>query len=204
MGMCASLHRASAEDAAWIREHPRDVMYEFFAYDRPQPRAGGIIGFLKRLSPITITETAPEPEPSANGDTSSGPRAHDEVDLDKAWHGLHFLFTGASDGDDEPACYLLTGGEDVGEDEWGDPVARMLSPDKVRSFGGFLNGFDRESLTARFDPARMTELEIYPDAIWERDKRDDALGYLLENFEALRAFVARAADSGDSVVVHVA
>jgi hypothetical protein len=156
MGMCASLHRASAEDAAWIREHPRDVMYDFFAYDRPQPRAGGIMGFLKRLSPITITETAPQPEPSQNGDTSTERRAHDEVDLDKAWHGLHFLFTGASDGGDEPACYLLSGGEEVGEDEWGDPVARMLGPAQVRSFGGFLNELGRDTLTARFDPARMT------------------------------------------------
>jgi hypothetical protein len=162
------------------------------------------MGFLRRLSPITITETAPQPEPTANGATSSGRLAHDEVDLDKAWHGLHFLFTGASDGDDEPSCYLLTGGDEVGEVEWGDPVARMLGPAQVRSFGGFLNGFDRETLTARFDPARMTELEIYPDVIWERDERDETLGYLFENFETLRDFVARAADSGDSVVIRVA
>src|SRR5688500_19039614 len=33
-----------------------------------------------------------------------------EVSLDKAWHALHFLFTGTSEGGTPPACYLMSGG----------------------------------------------------------------------------------------------
>src|SRR5687768_10312786 len=30
-----------------------------------------------------------------------------QIDLDKAWHGIHFLLTGRADGGDKPANFLL-------------------------------------------------------------------------------------------------
>ena len=33
------------------------------------------------------------------------------VDLDKVWHGIHFLLTGSAWEGEEPLCYLVNGGE---------------------------------------------------------------------------------------------
>ena len=200
MGMYASLYRVGVGEVAWIRENPREVPYEVLGFERPKPRTGGIMGFLKRLSPLTITTTSDEePSPVA----TSAHAALEAIDLEKAWHGLHFLFTGETWEGDEPACFLLKGGEDVGEDEWSEPVARLLSPPQVRAFADFLETLGPTGLTARFDPQRMTELDIYPGPIWERDDREESIGFLLAYFEELRAFASRAADAGDAVLVHV-
>jgi hypothetical protein len=87
------------------------------------------------------------------------------IDIDKGWHGLHFLFTGTADSGDEPGCYLVRGGEDL-DDEG---QARALRPAQVRRFDEYLSMLNPAELTRRYDPARVAQqLEIYPDAIWAR------------------------------------
>jgi hypothetical protein len=49
----------------------------------------------------------------------------------------------------------------------------------------------------------MSELEIYPEAIWTRASSQEAspFEYLFQHFEALQTFVSAAASHGDGVVV---
>ena len=51
-----------------------------------------------------------------------------ELDLDKAWHGIHFLLTGSAWEGEEPLCYLLAGGQEVGDEDVGYGPARVLRP----------------------------------------------------------------------------
>ena len=195
MGMYGSLLRVRAEDVDWIRANPREFAFDFLHYERPKPRTRGILGWLKQLSPITVSGTSvSEPEPSA-----SGRSVVDDVDLEKAWHGLHFLFTGKADGGLQPMAFMQEGGEDIGEDSGGDPVARLFSPAQVRNIDAFLAALTPESLAKRYDPARMTELRIYGGA-WEQG---DEFDHLLESFEDVRAFVRTAVEAGDWIAVHV-
>jgi hypothetical protein len=43
----------------------------------------------------------------------------DVVDLDKAWHGIHYLFTGTAWEGDPPLNFLVKGGREVGDEEIG-------------------------------------------------------------------------------------
>jgi len=208
MGLCGTLRRASAADVARMRAEPA-LVAAFVHGDAPSvaPRAGGgLFGFLRRLLPIevTTTEAPAEPEPAA----ASWPEAEEgeAVDLDKLWHGLHYLLTGSADERPLPAGFLLSGGEDVGEDE-GDGTPRLLEPAQVRAIADLLAALDADELTRRFDARRMTELKIYPDPIWRRDADPDEahtpLGWLLDAFDELRTFMTAAARAGDAVVVDV-
>ena len=47
-------------------------------------------------------------------------------------------------------------------------MPRLLDVDQVREIDAFLQSLSRDELTRRCDARRMTELEIYPDAIWMR------------------------------------
>jgi hypothetical protein len=167
--------------------------------DRPP----GLLGFLLRLTPIKVQRAA-DPQPPRSATPAWPPAAAgEELNIDKAWHGLHFLFTGTADGGEEPACFLVHGGEDLGDDD--DLLPRLLGPPQVRDFAAFLAALTPEELTRRFDPERMTALEIYPDVIWQRpEATDEPLGFLLGAFDELRAFTAAAATAGDAVVVCVA
>ena len=207
MGMYGHLRRASVSQGERLRAEPALVTPFLYGEPLEKPKAkGGLFGWLKRLSPISGVVNDPELDVRPEAATGAAwPPAADgeELDLDKAWHGLHFLFTGRAEGGPEPSCFVLEGGEDVGDDGYGESIARMLSADQVRRFSAFLSGLSREELERRFDPARMTELEIYPDVIWERDAREETVEWLLAIWEALRDFMAEAARRGEVVVVAV-
>ena len=205
MGMYATLRRASEADVARLRAHPELV--EAFLFGEPPvmvdagPR--GLLGFLLRLTPVRMQRAAdpqpPRTAPPAWPEAAPG----EDVYLDKAWHGLHFLFTGTADGGEEPGCYLLRGVDDLDEDD--ELLPRLLRPEQVRDFAAFLGALTREELARRFDPARMTSLEISPAVIWRRpEETDQPLGFLLGAFDDLQAFTATAAAAGEAVVVCVA
>lgn len=122
--------------------------------------------------------------------------------IDKAWHGLHFLFTGTAYKGEEPLCFLLVGGTLVAG-EYEENAMRALRPAQVKDFSGAISQLSPEELRARFDPAAMTEADIYPE-IWERDPReDDTFGYLLQDFHSLRKFLEKAAAANDAVLISI-
>lgn len=199
MGMTCSLHRATESDVARLLADPAAVAG--FLDDGTGPRVRevrpkGILGWLLRLTPITISEVDPE---SVDDDWSPDPDR--SIDIEKGWHGLHFLLTGTADEGKEPACYLLRGGEEL-DDEG---VARALRPGQVRRFSQYLSTLDAHDLAGRYDPERMTTLGIYPDAIWKRkaEPDDSPLEWLIECFEEVRRFVDKAAAAGDCVIITV-
>jgi hypothetical protein len=207
MGMTCSLHRATAADIGRLRAAPDDVTdFLFPEHSAPPvvtvPPPPGPLGWILRLLPITVTQVDPNYVPPEH------PPATDDrqLDLDKAWHGLHFLFTGTAWEGEEPGCFLVAGGEEIGDDE-ADSQPRVLDAKQVRRFSEFLAGLSTEELQRRFDPSRMTSLEIYPERIWKRDpaaRRESEFEHLCEAFGDLRTFVGAAAEQGDAIIVHLA
>ena len=205
MGTYGTLRRATADDVVRLRANP--ALVEAFVHDEPPApasRRGGVFDFLRRLLPFGVAPP-PEPPPAPAPPPWRPASAGEVLYLDKAWHGVHFLLTGLADGGPEPAGFLLEGGEDVGGDEWGEPVARLLDPAQVRAFAAFLAALTADELARRFDPARMTALDIYPGVIWHRAAEDDdARRFVLDAAAELQTFVADAAAAGDAVVVCIA
>jgi hypothetical protein len=121
------------------------------------------------------------------------------LDLDKAWHGVHFLLTGAAWGTDNPLGGAVLGGREVGEDDgYGPP--RLLEPELVREVAEALGVVTDAELRARFDPEEMQRLDIYPQ-IW--DEGDILDEYLMPNVQQLRDFYARAAARDAAVLIGV-
>jgi hypothetical protein len=199
MGMTCTLRRASDADVRQLVADPTQVGSLLYGpapdVRRVQPR--GVLGLILRLLPIRIEEVDPSaPLPDPPGD--------DVLDLEKSWHGLHFLFTGSAQDTLLPNGFLISGGLDLESDD-DDSAARLLDADQVREIHTFLQSLSRDELTRRYDAQRMTELEIYPDAIWMRETDGDysALDHLLDAFDELRAFIAAARERGEAVVVGV-
>jgi hypothetical protein len=204
MGMTCTLRRASAAEVDQLRADP-EALERFLNPEGSTPpvvevREKGLVGWILRLMPVTVTQVDPNWVPPEH------PRADDgiELDLDKAWHGLHFIFTGTAEEGDPPGCFLVNGGDEIG-DEDDDNRPRLLDPAQVAQFSAFLASLTDDEFTHRFDAERMTKLEISPDLIWKRDAETDhpPLQYLRGAFQDLRAFVATAADRGDAIVVDV-
>lgn len=114
------------------------------------------------------------------------------VDLDKAWHGIHWLLTGEVDRGDGPLAAAIMGGQEFGEDNgYGPP--RLLSPSGVTAVASALGSVDLEDLRARYGAAAMSAAGLYPE-IWEdEDNFDD---YLAPNLELLKQLYEHAAAQG--------
>ena len=195
--MTGGLYRASAAEIQQLLDEPASIeaFVEASSWAPPvrEVRPKGAFGWLMKLSPVKVYETDPNAEPPPGYD-SGNDRPH--CDLEGVWHGLHFLFTGTAWEGDEPACYLIRGGDAIGEaDELGYSVLHALSPARMREFASFLRELTHEELKARFEPARMTRLGI--------DGGARRLEHLLAGYDELRAFVDAAVEANAGAVVYV-
>ena len=139
------------------------------------------------------------PDDDADFDPATWTPPDNQTDLDKAWHGLHYLLTGSSWEGEPPFDFLLNGGEEIGEVDVGYGPARAIRAGDVQRIAAALAPLDEDTLRGRFDAAAMTALEIYP-ATWDRGDAGD-LDYLLSYFDTLKAFVCEAAERRQALVL---
>ncbi|MHC4905634.1 MAG: YfbM family protein [Planctomycetota bacterium] len=108
-----------------------------------------------------------------------------ELYVDKAWHGLHYLLTQSDWEGEEPFCYLVKGGFEIGSDthEYGSP--RLLTMKQAKKFSDAISKLSIENLKQRFNPEKMKELGIYPNE-WDNQGEYE---YLMGHFNKLKAFL---------------
>ena len=202
--MIGNFRLASDEEIDALVAEPSAVIQFLYGHDDAErtvlvsrrPKRGG---FLQRLfggNEIVSLTASDEP----------GPRSvdpADELDIDKAWHGLHFLLAGEAWGGESQLGFILAGGTEIGDEDVGYGSARAFTSTQVRDIAAAFGSLTRDEIARRYDPARMMELAIYPE-MWDRDPtEDDALGYLLDYFDLLKEFVRRGAASGRGMLVYL-
>jgi hypothetical protein len=155
---------------------------------------------LHSVSDETLKRLHADPE-SVIGLIEEG-SSDDRVDLDKAWHAIHFLLAGSADGGAMPAGFLLSGGTEIGDVDVGYGPARGLTPQQTAEVASMLKELPTEALLARYDAAALEAADIYP-SIWGRDG-DEAREYVEEYYGVLRQFVEGAAARKQGLVLLVA
>jgi hypothetical protein len=130
------------------------------------------------------------------------PSELDTHQLDKLWHGLHYLMTGSDQPTNAPVGHAIFGGAALSEDDMGFGPATYLTPAEVAVAAVAMKQLDAKDLRARFDPADMSARGVYPD-IWVREG-EAALDDLLAAYEKLRSYYARAADKGLAMLMWIA
>jgi hypothetical protein len=191
MSMIGNFRAVSDDDIKALLERPSRVVKLLYDEDPAErrPILGGLFRGPRR-------ETRDDWHPSSAGE---------ELDVDKAWQGIHFLLTGTAWEGDPPLNFINSGtaGTWVGDVDVGYGPARAFDSGEVRAIAEELDKLPPASLRSRFDPQTMMDEGVYPE-IWDRDPaEDDTLGYLLEYYDDLRSFVRRTADRGDGMLVYL-
>ena len=119
------------------------------------------------------------------------------TDVDKAWHGIHFLLTGSGSAASWPAGFLFSGTE-RGAD-WGMGPARFLSVKEVQEVCQHLNSLPSTIVADRLNLKAMKAQDIYPD-MWDEDY-DVTLDYLSYYFNELETFLCDAARANEVIVM---
>jgi hypothetical protein len=137
-------------------------------------------------------------------------------ELDKAWHGIHFLLTKSID--DPKAAFLLTGGKILRDYNWqenyGIDVSDMrafLSAETVK-VNQVLCKSNLKDLKRSYDPGSLFKNNIYP-GIWEKRKYytsrfiakyfkvSRSLDYLIYNFEKLQSFISETSEHNKGIII---
>ena len=117
-----------------------------------------------------------------------------QLDIDKAWHALHYLLNGTAWGGEGPLANAVLGGEPIGEEDVGYGPCRYLRSIQVFETSNALQIISSEQLWSRFNAAEMKKAEIYP----KFEGGEEVKEYLCGNFESIKAFFAAAASHGNA------
>jgi hypothetical protein len=193
MSMIGNFRSLSDDDLGALLENPARVEQLLYGDDLFAGTNGEV---------VSLFGGTPSQPPSEPDDWEQDGDA-DEIDVDKAWHGIHFLLTGTAWEGSFPLNFIVSGGKEVGDVDVGYGPARALMSEDVRRLNAALEPLTSEELKRRFDSEQMTRLQIYPE-IWDRDpEEDDSLAYLIEYYTDLRDFVRRTADRGHGLLVYL-
>lgn len=198
MGMYASLTTLSDDNIDRLLSFP-PLVWKVIAPDDPEIFEEAIRPQRSLLDKLL----GRHPVPVAPPDLPRGEGELVETDLDKAWHGIHYLLTGSEWGGEPPLDFIVQGGTEIGSVDVGYRPARAFRAREAAAIHTAIAPISRDILLARYQPVRMKDLDIYPN-IWDFDPaEDDAFGYCADYFATLQDFLARAVAGRLGFVIHI-
>lgn len=164
-----------------------------------------MIGNLRRATDAEVARLLANPEEIGTflyGEPD-GYEDRADVDLDKAWHGIHFVLTGSKWGGEPPLNFLVSGGTEIGDEDVGYGPARAFTSAEVRRIHEALTAIPPEEFQRRINLGVLAEAGIYPD-VWDRaDERDSNIEYLASNYATLRSYVETLARDALGMLVYI-
>ena len=114
------------------------------------------------------------------------------IDLDKEWHGTHFLLTRSSEGANDPLSLILGSFEEVGPDIGYGPV-QYIPSERIAAFHKALSALQDEEIVGRYDTDAMQQQNIYLADSYA-DEGEEGRQFLAERIQQLRDFARRGAE----------
>ncbi len=155
MSMICNLARVTAQQLAQLRATP-EVIVAFLHPDvgEPRPQESGDV----RSRPFRRSAPTASPASPSVGSLQQD----DHVDLDKAWHTLHFLLAGSAWEGEFPQGFLVANGDPIGAVDVGYGPARAFSVEQTAKISDYLDTIDAATLRASLDPQKLADADIYP------------------------------------------
>src|SRR5512145_2276037 len=85
------------------------------------------------------------------------------IDLDKAWHAIHFMLHGQTWEGTGPLYDAVLGGEPLGQEDVGYGPARFLTPEEVKATAVALDEVSVSDLLEKFDAQELNDNNVYPE-----------------------------------------
>ena len=123
------------------------------------------------------------------------------VDIDKSWHGILFLLTGQNfENYDHPLTKIFFSGQIIDEDQdLGYGPGQYLTPEQVKELNVELAEISTAELKSRYDPKKMTDMDIYPNA-WDEDGIVD---YLTDYFQIVQQVFSDATKNDEAIIAFI-
>lgn len=137
-------------------------------------------------------------DPSSISDFLYQEKESDVIDIDKAWHAIHFTLNGSEWAGIDPFFNVVLGGEPIGEENVGYGPARGLFPEQVSKTSEALEAIDESEFRSRFNTAGLSKNDIYPQ-IW--DEGSEALDYIASYYLGVKETFKKATNEGKALII---
>jgi hypothetical protein len=124
------------------------------------------------------------------------------MDLDKAWHIVHYLLCGDTGRGEGPLALIGDDLHPIADFDLGLGKPNEVTPDKVRAFAAAAADLTIEQFLVRYVPDEMPLNNLYMGSVIERGDVDDIREYAVENFLSLRKFAQDAASRGEAIITY--
>jgi len=128
----------------------------------------------------------------------------DRVDIDKAWHAIHFILSGKVwESNEDPISKMVLSGNELGENsDGGYGPAMYLMVDDVIKISEAAERISEEWFRQRFDVAKMKKSEIYLiESVNESE--EELFEYVWSNFQDAKEFFKKAASEKKYIIFSV-
>ncbi|MEW5821715.1 MAG: YfbM family protein [Cyanobacteriota bacterium] len=203
MSMIVCLRIVSDEQLEKLYADPGRVSFFLYGdeFEMQPAKISFLFKLLSKLMGVKVVQEEEKKEAVGKKDKWQPPAAGDEMDLDKSWHALHFIFTDTAWAGNFPENFLLLGGKEIGSEDVGYGPARGLKSSEVIEVNSFLNGIDEIYLESKFDPHKLTAADIYPNIFTTDD--NEPLKYTISYFSTLKKFIAKAAKNNKALIIYM-
>ncbi|WP_246096587.1 YfbM family protein [Paenibacillus sinopodophylli] len=158
-----------------------------------------MIGYLQQVSTEQLNSLIARVD-ELGGVIIHEPFDEEVLDIDKAWHGIHYLLNGNSFGGEEPYMNVILGGTPIGADEGYGP-ARFLTAEQVKEVSNALLQLDSVKLELRYNAAELSAESIYPSSSEWNEEEDKE--YLLSYYSEVVDYYRLAASKGNGMLLYL-
>lgn len=188
MGTVVSFFTIGAKDIDGVREKPIRLLHYLYGDEFEEEESL----FTKFLIRIGIQK------PSKKDKWEPHTQKVIEGYIDKAWHSIHFLFTQSGYDSNRIKSFMLSGGEEIGEDMgYGSP--RLFQPDDVRRITHLFDTFNYETIPQLLTRESLKKADIYPQ-LWQGDENEN-ITYVTDYFKDLHRFFTLASEANQAVII---
>lgn len=159
----------------------------------------GMTANLKQISTETLDKILDGTESLIDFIYDEDDSENSSLDIDKAWHAIHFILNQSAWEGDLPLFNVILGGTEMGEDLGFGPV-RYLTKEEVSSVASCLSNLSENELKNRFDPDLMNELDIYPSIDW-REQGDQE--YIFTYYEEVKNYYIQASKNNEAMLLYI-
>jgi hypothetical protein len=124
-------------------------------------------------------------DPDSISDFLYEEKSEEIIDIDKAWHAIHFTLNGSEWEGQLPLFYTVLGGAPIGEEDIGYGPARGLYHQEVCETSEALQEIDEKRFREMFNLKALSENNIYPE-IWNEGEEELLKTYIIPNYLEIR------------------
>lgn len=125
------------------------------------------------------------------------------LEIDKAWHAIHFTLTGETDESDTNnfLSKLVFSGNPVSDEDVGYGSAMEITADEVKRIHLSIRDITKSDFHHEFNVQKMAKNDIYP--VTEDEDENEFFEYVWQYFELLNSFFARASQNANCILFYI-